>query len=70
MMPLPQSQQPIDPGYPVIAACLGDARRPSLAEFRRLARRIRCEVCPDGPIDPALRRRISLAALAALGVTG
>lgn len=68
-MQLPQPQPSIDPGYPAIAACLGDARRPSLAEFRLLVRRIRREVCPDGPIDAVLRRRISLAALAALGVT-
>ena len=68
-MPLPQAQlTTASPGYPAIAACLGDARRPSLGEFRRVVRRLRHEICPSGGMDAAQRRRISLAALAALGV--
>jgi hypothetical protein len=54
--------------YPIIAACVGGARPPSLGEIRRVIRRLRREMCPDERIDAALRRRISLAALVALGV--
>jgi hypothetical protein len=57
------------PGYPVIAACIGEGRGPSLSEVRRLIRRVRREAFPGKRIDAVLRRRISLAALAALGMT-
>jgi hypothetical protein len=53
--------------YPVIVACVGEGRRPSLAEIRRVIRRLRREAFPGRRIDGALRRQISLAALAALG---
>jgi hypothetical protein len=52
--------------YPVIAACLGETRRPTRAELRRLARRIRSEAYPEGASDKRLRRGILRAALAAL----
>jgi hypothetical protein len=64
-----QRTAPADlPAYPVIAACIGEARRPSRSEIRRLIQRVRREGFPDAAIDAAMRRRISLAALAALGV--
>lgn len=68
MMPAQRRIPPDSPAYPVIAACLGEARRPNLGEMRRLIRRLRRECFPGADIDAALRRRISLAALAALGV--
>jgi hypothetical protein len=54
--------------YPAIVACLSEARSPNQAEFRKVARRIRRESFPARQVDRALRRSISRAALAALGV--
>ena len=55
------------PAYPAIAACIGDGRRPSFGEVRRVIRRLRREIGESEPLDRARRRRISLAAIAALG---
>jgi hypothetical protein len=64
-----QQSEPADcPAYPVIAACIGEARPPSLGEIRQLIQRVRREGFPGSAIDSAMRRRISLTALAALGV--
>jgi hypothetical protein len=68
-MPCPQKEMTAShPAYPAIAACVGDARRPSFGEIRRVIRRLRREMFSDDRIDAVLRRRISLAALVALGV--
>jgi len=53
--------------YPVLIACIGDDRAPSASELRRIARRIKHEAYPDIRLTPALSRRISCAALTALG---
>lgn len=58
--------EPDAAAYPVIVACLGETRRPTRAELRRLARRIRSEAYPEGASDRRLRRSILRAALAAL----
>jgi hypothetical protein len=55
------------PAYPALAACIGDGRRPSFGELRCVIRRLRLEIGQGEAIDPVRRRRISLAALAALG---
>jgi hypothetical protein len=68
-MVLPPIEMTVDaPAYPAIAACVGDGRRPTLGELRRVIRRLRRELFLDHRIDAAVRRRISLAALIALGV--
>ena len=54
--------------YPAIAACMGEARSPSRAEIRKVAKRIRREIYPDQPLGPSLRRAITHLAMAALGV--
>jgi len=67
MPPLPGASAADRPNYPVIAACIGDARGPSFGEVRRLIRRIRREAFPGTPLDSAFRRQLTAAALAALG---
>ena len=54
--------------YPAIAACLGEGRAPSRAEIRKVAKRIRREAYSDRPLGTSLRRAITRAALAALGI--
>jgi hypothetical protein len=70
-MHLPSAMTETNAGaYPAISACLGEARPPSRAELRRVARRIRRECYPLHPVDRRLRRGILRAALAALGFVG
>lgn len=54
--------------YPAIVTCIGEARAPDLAQLLRVAKRIRREAYPKARLDAAARRRISRAALTALGV--
>lgn len=68
MRPPPDASAAGCPNYPVIAACLGEARGPSFGEVRRLIRRIRREAFPSARIDAAFRRRLTAAALATLGL--
>jgi len=53
--------------YPVIVACIGEDRPPTLTELAHIAKRIRRELYPEASTDRAQKRRIVLSALAALG---
>ncbi|WP_395336216.1 hypothetical protein WBP06_19165 [Novosphingobium sp. BL-8H] len=56
--------------YPVIVACMGEDRAPTLTELAHIAKRIRREVYPIGLTDRVQKRRIVLSALVALGQRG
>lgn len=66
------SRSPATPGalpaYPAIAACVSEGRGPSFGEIRRVIPRLRQEIGLQANADAATRRRISRAALVALGV--
>lgn len=68
MLPPPDNSVSGRPSYPVIAECIGDARGPSFGEMRRLIRRIRQEAFPYTRVDGPIRRYLTAAALAAVGL--
>ena len=55
--------------YPALLACIAEARRPRIAEIKRVVRRMRAELRAGSFISRYARRRITMLALAALGIT-
>ena len=53
--------------YPVIIACIGQGRKPTITEVIHVAKRIRREAFPKEKISSRRRRAIIMSALAALG---
>lgn len=54
--------------YPVIVACIGENRPPTIAEVAHVAKRIRREAFPEVCLSSERRHEILLSALVALGL--
>src|SRR5207237_1290934 len=55
--------------YPALIARIGEDRRLTYAELRRLVVRIRREACSNDETDASGRRQVSRTVVAALGLT-
>jgi len=54
--------------YPALLACIAEARRPRAAEIKKVVRRMRAEIRPESFTSRSARRRVTMLALAALGI--